>query len=632
VKELHDDLKLFENRLKAIVSARYEVYRATTQDPTDGAATSCERLLADCQAQSNAESSLIRGEDQDLAICNEQIEAAETQHKATSSSIDSAEQAWNAYLANSPVWLDLLSFLPPIRRRRLARDRCFLMSDPLTVDRQHRDDGIQQHFDALRKAAMENRSSTIASLTERASAAENRRAASVRRREAAELSRSLIEKVLQRWRDALKDCPADMLDVSLDGLNDRLDLALRAPMFSAADRYWSGRWLLEMKDRLATKKTDSKGRAKLEAKYRRFAMLSPCLVSNLHMAPSFFTAWQGKDMPLWNTIDLLVVDEAGQVSPDVGAPMFALAKRALVVGDSYQIEPVWNNGEGTDRANAVKFGLMPHSSDPSYDALEGGGYTPASGNLMRIANRSCSVQKYDDVRGLMLTEHRRCVPELIGYCNELIYSGRLEPLRESIEPARRLLPPFGYLKVVGQDKTVGKSRENYDEARAIVTWLKANRARIEAHYRDSSGAAQLWNLVGIVTPFAPQKRTIEGLLRREMPDLMRKDSKLTVGTVHALQGAERAVVVFSPTYGSSFAGEAFFDKTPNMLNVAVSRAKDSFLVIGNLALFDSTRRGRPSDLLAKYLFHKEWSAPLEHAVALTDIAIGAPNLPVAVDE
>ncbi|MEB0134642.1 hypothetical protein QN362_04790 [Actimicrobium sp. CCC2.4] len=77
------------------------------------------------------------------------------------------------------------------------------------------------------------------------------------------------------------------------------------------------------------------------------------------MAPAFFIAWQGEDISLWNTTDVLIVDEAGQVSPDVGAALFALAQRALVVGDIYQIEPVWNNGEGTDRANAVKFGLIP---------------------------------------------------------------------------------------------------------------------------------------------------------------------------------------------------------------------------------------------------------------------------------
>jgi len=100
----------------------------------------------------------------------------------------------------------------------------------------------------------------------------------------------------------------------------------------------------------------------------------------------------------------------------------------------------------------------------------------------------------------------------------------------------------------------------------------------------------------VVTPFAAQASLIGSLLRRELG----KDAGITVGTVHALQGAERAIVVFSPTYGA-VPPEAFYDQAPNMLNVAVSRARDSFVVIGNLALFDASKPGTPSGLLARYL-------------------------------
>lgn len=620
VKALHGLLQYFAQKLKAVVAARYDVYQTTSQATTDGAATSCKRLLAHHQDQIDAEHSVIHAADQELSACKEEEKQAESDHEVTWSAINRAEKEWNAYLVNSPLWLDLLGFLPPIRRRRIARDRCFLMSNPLTADRQHRDDDIQQHFDGLRKAAIERRSSALVSIAARRTIIESRKAASLKRRMTAEQEWSKIDEVFRRWQDALEDGYDSMLDVSLDNLNDRLDIALRAPMFGVSDWYWSGMWLLEMKNRLKIGETDSKGRVRLETKYRRFAKLSPCLVSNFHMAPSFFTAWQGEDIPFWNTIDLLIVDEAGQVSPDVGAAMFALAKRALVVGDTYQIEPIWNNGEATDRANAVKFALISSPRDPCYDALAGAGYTPASGNLMRIANRSCYVQKYDDMRGLMLTEHRRCVPELIDYCNKLIYSGRLEPKRPRIEPADRILPAFGYLNVAGQDKKVGGSRQNYEEAKAIVEWLKTNRAQIEGHYADKSGVpTPLWKLVGVVTPFASQARTIERLLRKEMPDVMRKDSRLTVGTVHALQGAERTIVIFSPTYGVSYTGGAFFDQKPNMLNVAVSRAKDSFLVIGNLALLDATKRSCPSGLLAAYLFHGEGSSALEQETSITHV-------------
>jgi hypothetical protein len=620
VKALQNRLKCCHEMLKRIVEVRYEVYEVTGQDINAGASSTCKQLLDGYQAVIGTEQSNIREADQSIKECDAELKTIESDYETAREEINRAEMAWNDYLANSPLWLDFLSFISSIRRRRMARDRNFLMTNPLTADCQHRDDGIPEHFRFLRKSALDRKSSNQAVVAARRADIEKCKSTALQRLHIAKQGWSKIDAVFCRWKDALKDSNEKMLDVSLSELNDRLDTDIRALMFSAADWYWSGQWLLEMRDRLKQGKTDTKGRASMEAKYRRFAKLSPCLVSNFHMAPAFFTAWQGESIPFWNTIDLLIVDEAGQVSPDVGAAMFALAKRALVVGDIYQIEPVWNNGEGTDRCNAVKFGLISSKHDPRYDALAEDGYTPASGNLMRVANRSCVVQKYEDMRGLMLVEHRRCVPELIGYCNKLIYSGRLDPLRPSIESVKRILPAFGYVNVTSQDKKVGKSRCNHVEASSIVKWLKTNRAQIEEYYLDEDGNNKpLWKLVGIVTPFKPQAGTITQLLRKEMPELTRNNSKLTVGTVHALQGAEREIVIFSPTYGESFTGGAFYDRTPNMLNVAVSRAKDSFLVFGNMGIFDTKKRSRPSGLLANYLFHGEQSSALEYRLPVARI-------------
>lgn len=133
--------------------------------------------------------------------------------------------------------------------------------------------------------------------------------------------------------------------------------------------------------------------------------------------------------------------------------------------------------------------------------------------------------------------------------------------------------------------------------------MQEHRHEIENHYRDKeTGKSQpIWKTVGIITPFATQANLIERLIRKSIPDLMQKEKKLTVGTVHALQGAEREIVLFSPTYGERYSGGMFFDRSPNMLNVAVSRAKDSFLIIGSRSIFDQNNESKPSGLLAKYL-------------------------------
>lgn len=243
------------------------------------------------------------------------------------------------------------------------------------------------------------------------------------------------ESLMNNWQALLTDKFAEWADVSLHALNDKLDIHVRAPMFQFADWYWSGCWLIEMGARLRDGSKDSKAPQKLETMLRRFATLAPCMVSNFHMAPAYFCGWMGdQPIPLWNKIDLLIVDEAGQVSPEIGAPAFALARRAVVVGDVEQIEPIWNVAEGINRANAAKFRLIENWDDPRYLKMEQDGYTVAKGNLMQMHARACRLRKYPDIRGLMLVEHRRCVPELIDYCNKLVYGGRLDPIRKSIPP------------------------------------------------------------------------------------------------------------------------------------------------------------------------------------------------------
>jgi phosphatidylserine/phosphatidylglycerophosphate/cardiolipin synthase-like enzyme len=82
---------------------------------------------------------------------------------------------------------------------------------------------------------------------------------------------------------------------------------------------------------------------------------------------------------------------------------------------------------------------------------------------------------------------------------------------------------------------------------------------------------------------------------------------MIVGTVHALQGAQKCIVVFSPTitWASVVATgiRPFFDISSNMLNVAVSRAQDAFVVIGDMALFDAHPSAgfTPAAVLARHL-------------------------------
>jgi phosphatidylserine/phosphatidylglycerophosphate/cardiolipin synthase-like enzyme len=153
------------------------------------------------------------------------------------------------------------------------------------------------------------------------------------------------------------------------------------------------------------------------------------------------------------------------------------------------------------------------------------------------------------------------------------------------------LPPMAWAHVRGDARKRGGSYVNVDEVRSIVGWISENAAEWRARYK---GAA-LEDIVAIVTPFRMQAQEIETALSRAG-----LRSGITVGTVHRLQGAQKPIIIFSPVYNADTAKGLFFDRKPNMLNVAVSRAQDSFVVIGDMRLF---RRGdnAPSSILGKIL-------------------------------
>src|SRR6185295_12451318 len=96
---------------------------------------------------------------------------------------------------------------------------------------------------------------------------------------------------------------------------------------------------------------------------------------------------------------------------------------------------------------------------------------------------------------------------------------------------------------------------------------------------------------------------------RELLRQYRIGDEMTVGTVHALQGAARDIIIFSPAHTAEDGQSLFFDRGPNLINVAVSRARDSFLVFGDMRMFDPARPSWPSGKLAAHLFRSGTEIP-----------------------
>lgn len=485
-------------------------------------------------------------------------------------------------IAGQPFWESLLGALGFVKERRRARAKAFTLKHGLEMDPAPQSlHDVEKHVDDLLDTVKKRHKALSRELDEL------QRAAAGMEQEKGEL-KALLQGIAGRASRlaeilGVQECELDFTRAGLYRVLDQFDRNARFEMFLLAVHYYEGLWLEHML-RSENGKVSGKDRLK------RLAMLTPCIVSTLFMVPKFFSE---SGAPLYEFVDLLILDEAGQAGPDKAAAVFALAKRGLVVGDVHQIEPVYKIPVSVDLGNLKRNNVYVGREEEMPRAV-----AVSKGSAMRMAQDAspyhCILNGHPaEERGMYLLEHRRCHKDIIGYCKELVYP-HLEVLTRQEPDDFYLFPPLGYAHIPSSGQKKGGSWCNPYEAHNIAQWLADNRDRILARYKASS----LASVIAIVTPFARQVSSLRESMQGCLPES--DYAEMVVGTVHKLQGAERPIIVFSPVYGPGNVAVPFFDRGRNMLNVAVSRAKHSFLVFGNMALFDPGN-GRPSGILGKHL-------------------------------
>lgn len=387
----------------------------------------------------------------------------------------------------------------------------------------------------------------------------------------------------------------------LEDVNVRLDISLRHKAFWLAVHYREADFL----DRLKRKSTDSKERSKglyLE-RLKRAACITPIFISTFHSLPKFASYYkQGNgQLPYFELFDYLVVDEAGQVAPNIAIPSFSLAKRAVVVGDVNQIEPVWTTNEAIDTVNLLHNKLLSKVEDSTLDILKQQGKLVSSGNIMAMAQNGCAIAS-EGVKGTFLSEHRRCLDSIISYSNSYVYANQLQPKKGNLHNRKHNLPPKGYLNSPSQSEKIGISRVNKTEARVVAQWIHSKCKALCDDY-----GKPIHKIIAVLTPYKAQVPVIKSCL----VGIDKSYSQITVGTVHSLQGSERDIVLFSMVL-SKGDDLRFVNSSYNMINVAISRARHSFLVFGNMSVLDYNSN-TPFGNLKKWLLEEE-SAELSNAI------------------
>ncbi len=283
--------------------------------------------------------------------------------------------------------------------------------------------------------------------------------------------------------------------------------------------------------------------------------------------------------------DLLIVDEASQCDIPSVLPLFYRAKRAVIIGDPKQLVHVCTIPAHLDSALARRVGA---AELPWYPAF-------------RFSDRSLyhAAEAVSQERPILLDEHYRSHPHIIELSNQLFYGGALTILTDPDRLLLKLLqhaPAVRWVHVEGRAvRPATGSAYNEPEAEAVCAEV------IRLH--QSLGSLE--GTLGVVTPFARQAEHIERLLRNRLSPEVWEQRRLIVATAHRFQGDERDIMVFSPIVapGIPLPTLRWLVDTPNLFNVAITRARTLLLIIG-----DREYCRRAGGLLAKVA---EYSTELE---------------------
>lgn len=275
-----------------------------------------------------------------------------------------------------------------------------------------------------------------------------------------------------------------------------------------------------------------------------------------------------------DSLGWLLIDEAGQATPQSAAGAIWRSRRAVIVGDPLQVEPVFTVPlrltEALRRHHQVDPAWSP--ADESVQTLTDR-ITPFGSWVSRSANDTDGNTRI--WTGMPLRTHRRCDDPMFSVANRIAYAGQMVQGRVDDE-GQPLPTPFScvlgdstWFDVASTRVRHPVSDDELDLLRECLTALRREPARGE----DNKPAR-----VYVISPFRKVANACGDLVRRG------KFEGIEVGTVHTFQGKEAAIVflVLGTAPGQQGAGaRAWATGTPNLLNVAITRAKCRLYVIGD---------------------------------------------------
>jgi hypothetical protein len=286
------------------------------------------------------------------------------------------------------------------------------------------------------------------------------------------------------------------------------------------------------------------------------------------------TAWLWARPDAHESVDVLFVDEAAQMSLANVIAVSQAARSLVLLGDPRQLEQPTQGShpEGTD-VSALTHILGEHATIPAD-------------------------------RGLFLGETWRLHPDICAFTSELFYDDRLRSrpgleLQEIRSTSRIRGSGLRFLPVVHAGNQ-SSSPEEADAIRDFVAEILASKATW-INQENKEMPIRLDDIL-IIAPYNAQ-----------VFELQDRIAGGRIGTVDKFQGQEAPIVIYSITTSSSLDAPhgMEFLYSPNRLNVATSRARAICVLVGSPAVFEAEcRTPRQMQLLNAFCRYLEMATTI----------------------
>lgn len=279
--------------------------------------------------------------------------------------------------------------------------------------------------------------------------------------------------------------------------------------------------------------------------------------------------------PRANKFDVIIIDEASQSDVSSLAILY-MGKKLVIVGDDKQVSPMAVGVE--DRK------ITSLQEQYIKDKIPNAHLYTAKTSIYDIAKTT--------FQPLMLREHFRCVPEIIGFSNMLSYDGKIKPLRDASNST--LLPAVVNYRVAGGKRD---AKTNLGEAQTII-------ALMQACFEQPEYAGKSFGVISMLGDEQVKLIQQQIELKLKPQDIIGRN--ILCGNSANFQGDERDVIFLSlvdsgaengPLHMLNFGPDDSYRKR---YNVAVSRAKDQLWVVDSLDPANDLKPGDIRKMLIDY--------------------------------